>query len=168
MKSANGFILEIKMIQKMISWFKRKKEVKEELKEENNGLHKFCFGNKVVYYDDNVKKQGVAITYYPNGLIKNRVHFKDDKLNGAAEWFGINGNLERKHNYKDDKLHGEVKSYYVNGNVKMEDIYIDNEVEGVSKCYYENGDLMGESTYVKGNLKATRLYLNGKLLIERS
>jgi len=82
---------------------------------------------------------GVGYNYYPNGVVKNEIHYKAGQKNGITKWFYENGNLYRLTTYKNAKKDGVRKKYYEDGKLKSEVMFKDgNPLPGL-KEYKKDG-----------------------------
>ena len=61
---------------------------------------------------------GPAESFYENGQLLSRAHFKDGKLEGLREDFYENGQLKIRGNFKDGKEDGLGERFYENGQLE--------------------------------------------------
>ncbi|MEO9477449.1 MAG: membrane-binding protein [Cyclobacteriaceae bacterium] len=89
------------------------------------------------------RKEGLQLTYYPNGQLKFSESYSDNKLNGTVKRWGIEEGYQMlaELNYKDGKLHGVQRKWYATGELhKLMQVY--NGVEnGMQKAFRKNGAL---------------------------
>lgn len=79
------------------------------------------------------------IEYYPDGQIKARGNFKEDKKHGEFLFYYENSNLKERSVYQDDLLEGTLRLYHLNGKLREETTYSKGEPIGWSYEYRENG-----------------------------
>jgi antitoxin component YwqK of YwqJK toxin-antitoxin module len=127
-------------------------------------------------YKDNMK-QGIWISYYPNGAVKSKITFKDNRPEGYAITYFQNGNVNEEGTWSNNRWTGPYKLNYENGTTQHEFKYNDNgKRDGENKYYYPNGQLMidencadGKQTgvtteyYDDGTIKAKEVFNNGNL-----
>ena len=110
---------------------------------------------KINRVDQNNKKQGSWMVFYPKGIIKNEVTYRDDKKNGYLKEYDPDGNLLKVTKYIDDVLQDNAEElkvydirtdYYSNGNVKIVGSYYDNKPDGIRREYNKEGKI--EISYI--------------------
>lgn len=130
----------------------------------------------------NNKKEGLWISYYPNGMKKSEITYKNGRPNGPYKLYYENGVVQEEGTWGGNKNTGSFKRYYPSGKVQQEFNF--NEAgkrEGIQKYYYENGQVMIEGEwkdgkeqgeikeyYEDGSLKAIRVFEDGKFNPEKS
>jgi antitoxin component YwqK of YwqJK toxin-antitoxin module len=67
---------------------------------------------------------GVSITYYPSGRMRQTVLFRNGILHGPAQTFAEEGHLESEYSYRDGKLDGVLRSYAADGRLLAEQHYV--------------------------------------------
>jgi antitoxin component YwqK of YwqJK toxin-antitoxin module len=72
---------------------------------------------------------GVSITYYPNGRMRQTVLFRNGVLQGPAQAFAEDGHLESEYAYKDGLLDGVLRSYAADGRLLVEQKYLAGELQ---------------------------------------
>ncbi len=102
----------------------------------------------------NKKLDGLVKRYYRNGQIKEESNYVAGDLNGTFKEYYNNGRIKSEYNYKDDELNGPYKSYYLNGNIDIEGSYSKGRLDGPSKCYYYDGRPMSVATYRNAKLQS--------------
>ncbi len=113
-------------------------------------------------------KNGLSITYFPDGKIKRTVNFVNGFEDGIAREFSPDGTVitlleyrrgfivDRENINRVDKRglkQGRWKYFYDNGSVKLEGIYRDDRKNGYFKEYDEKGMLTNISKYVNDELQ---------------
>jgi len=123
--------------------------------------------NKLNYKDG--KLDGVCKYYYETGELSDKSEYKEGKRHGTRKCYHPNGNLQLEANFENDKAVGTIRDYYENGQLKGEAEYIDGKMEGVSKSYYENGALSKKENFKNGKSDGVcqGYYDNGDLFYER-
>ena len=120
---------------------------------------------------------------FKKGFYKYFSNYQDYKLTYESKKDGIwltyfyNGKLKQKENYKNGLLHNQVEIYYENGNLFLESFFDNNKRTGCWKFYYENGTVAYQGNYledkkegewlihdINGNLKIKEVFKNGKIL----
>lgn len=108
-------------------------------------------------------KQGLTITYFPDGKIKQTVNFTNGVEDGIAREFSHDGTIislieyrkgfivDRENINRVDKnglKQGRWKYFYDDGKVKLEGIYRDDKRNGYFKEYDDKGMLIDIAKYV--------------------
>ena len=150
-------------------------------------------GNKTVFYRGDKRiavwspgpgntdvKTGEKITatvrkYNRNGVIIEKVDYKNNLRNGISKIYDDRGNLKIKTTYRNDVPDGAYYSYYENGAVETYGYYRLGKKQGAFKYYYSNGFLKQYEEFDRdvrhgrfqaydknGNLKESFKYINGK------
>lgn len=99
-------------------------------------------------YDD-----GISVSYFKNGKVKQTTTYKKGKKHGKATAFYCNGTVSEILEFNNDKRTGKDIGYYKNGEIHYE-------------CNYKNGLRDGYSFYYDKNCKLIQkvLYKNGKVV----
>lgn len=93
---------------------------------------------------------GDAVTFYPNGKMAKREHFKQGLRDGfLTQWFE-NGTLAFDSRYVAGVLEGTTLSWWSNGNMRSESVYRQGKVNGTSLQWYATGELFKKMNYVDG------------------
>lgn len=93
----------------------------------------------IEYYKNN-KLHGWVETYFPDGTLTERTHYKHGVLDGEQFIYGKNGQLIQYYTYKNGKLHGLTKTYSGTGKLRSEGNYKNGMRDGEWKTY-ENDSL---------------------------
>ncbi|MBN2273197.1 MAG: hypothetical protein JXK95_02600 [Bacteroidales bacterium] len=119
--------------------------------------------SKELYVND--KKEGLSFYYYKNGLLKEKVEYKNNRRNGKATEYDMNGKIITIQQFSDGVLtdrqkinrsdkselkQGFWQEYYDNGRVKKEMYYKDDVLNGQYKEYDENGNVNLVLNYREG------------------
>ena len=110
-----------------------------------------------------------------NGCLKEKKHYKNNKLNGISEsyypilGYGSKNLFYRMENYKDDVLHGAYEVRQSNGLLWERGQFVKGKVDGISEVFHDTGELWIKNTYKKGELLfGEEYYPNGQLMFENS
>jgi len=87
--------------------------------------------------DENGKRVGKYIIYYPNNKIKEINYFDDNGNLQQSEEYYENGKIKNKYNIKTHKM----INYYDNGKIESEYYIINKKPNKQYKEYYPNGKL---------------------------
>jgi antitoxin component YwqK of YwqJK toxin-antitoxin module len=107
-------------------------------------------------------------TYYPDGVIRSAITYKDGKKNGAEHIFYRDGAIiHYSRNYVHGKLHGLQQEYDAHALLLKEESYDHGRLDGRSR-YYRNGLLLREIEYRRGMLDGTyrEFTKNGVMKVE--
>ncbi|MDD5746573.1 MAG: toxin-antitoxin system YwqK family antitoxin [Candidatus Omnitrophica bacterium] len=88
--------------------------------------------------------------YYPSGVLKTEISFKDGKIHGMLKKYYENGGLRSVVPYKQGLRHGIVQGYYESGELAVEVSYADDERQGDTVYYDKQGNILGEESW--GNM----------------
>jgi len=116
----------------------------------------------------NGSQQGVALYYYPNGVVKKKIPYTQDKIHGQVRGYDEEGKLTLMCNYLEGQKEGEA---FFNGNSEegaYEEVYRNGRLS-YGKYHDIDGKLFSEvenSTgikpiFAKGKLMRTEEYKNG-------
>jgi len=73
-------------------------------------------------------ENGPVIEFYPDGIIKSRIDFKDGKINGKAFFYTPDSKLVLEQSYSDGVLDGFSVEYDSDGNIKSRVLYSKGEL----------------------------------------
>ena len=135
------------------------------------------YRNKTYYeVNSNTPFTGVLLTYHQNGLVDERVTFKDGKRDGSREKYFMNGQLMVDSNYKNGKPDGFYESYWYDGRPWLKQNWKDGEADGIWETYnkgrlytrenYKDDELDGISerySLENGRLISRKYYKNDEL-----
>ena len=79
--------------------------------------------------------------YYRSGQLKERVNFKNGKLEGIVEFYDEDGRLKEKQSYKNGEWDGLWEHYYKNGQVSDRGYSKNGKNVGKWEHYNEDGTL---------------------------
>ena len=97
-------------------------------------------------------REGVSLSYHPNGSLAIEAPYKDGKLDGVLRAFNDNGKLRETIGYRDGLEEGFSIRYYENGKKKSRETYARGILNGVSSDWDENGKLRREVPFENGQI----------------
>lgn len=100
-------------------------------------------------YVDNLK-EGLWISYYPDGTKKSEITYKFDYPFGKVKYYYPNGNLQEEGTWLKTKWDGPYKYYYENGKLCYEWNYVKGQREGIQTYYEENGTIKHSGIWKNG------------------
>ncbi len=123
---------------------------------------------------EDLKHEGVAIWFYPNGDTMSMSEYKSGILNGIAKTYYNSNQIHGIRFYKEGKLDSTLTEYYPNGLKSGFATYKNGALHGTFTKYYRNGNIhfTGEyrngerdsvwvEYYYSGNLKSLYDYKDG-------
>ena len=112
-------------------------------------------------------REGVSLTYHPNGKLAVEAPYKNGKLNGVFRSYDEKGNLRETIGYKDGEEEGFSILYYENGKKKSSESYRRGTLNGKSEDWYENGKIRRQIPYENGQIHGVvKIYDEMGLLME--
>ena len=103
----------------------------------------------------NNQRQGEALSFYPNGTLRERSTFQLNQLEGEVLSYYEDGTLSEKTPFKANKPEGTSVRYYTNGSIESKIGYLAGQFHGIREEYNESGTLQYQGNYERG-------VLNGK------
>lgn len=97
-------------------------------------------------------REGVAVTYHPNGKVAVEATYKAGKLNGVFRSYYENGNLWQTIGYRDGIEDGFSTSYFENGKKQSRENYKNGVLDGMSEEYDERGLVRRKIPYSNGRI----------------
>lgn len=94
-------------------------------------------------------KDGVYMTYHPEGKIKTLANYVNGKLNGIYLEMSEREQVELKAHYKNDQLHGSYAKYKY-GRPTQELNYKNNELHGPFTEYNDRGKMSKKGSFKDG------------------
>ena len=84
-----------------------------------------------LYYEVNSTTPftGSSVSYYENGRLKSKRHFREGVYDGDWEWFYPNGQLSWRINFKDGEQDGLWEGFDENGNLTKTEEYKDGVLQ---------------------------------------
>ena len=98
----------------------------------------------------NGQADGSSKLYFPNGKLASEATFKNNVQVGVQKDYDENGKLVGELSFKNGKRDGVAKRYYPNGKVHIEAVYKNNLLDGPAKTYDENGKIIQQATFKNG------------------
>lgn len=114
---------------------------------------------KVNRRDKNGLRQGVWVTFWPNGKIRQDGTYRDDKKNGYFKDYAENGDLIRVTKYVEDIAQPDaaevtklqvINEYYPDGKIKTTTMYRNGVEEGVKREFRPDGTVERSVEYHAG------------------
>ncbi|MET0243627.1 MAG: energy transducer TonB [Flavitalea sp.] len=87
-------------------------------------------------------KDGLSMTYHPNGHVKDSIYFRNDNREGIAKSWYENGQLETSGAFKNDSLNGDWTYYRDNGVKSTDETYRNGKLQAMT-CYDSAGNKAG-------------------------
>jgi len=97
-------------------------------------------------------REGVALSYHPNGKLAVEAPYKNGKLDGVFRSYDENGNLHESIGYLDGEEEGYSILYYSNGKKKSRETYSRGILNGVSEEWDEKGKLRRQIPFENGQI----------------
>ena len=97
-------------------------------------------------------REGVALTYHPNGKLAVEAPYKNGKLEGVYRSYDENGRLRETVGYKDGVEEGFSILFYENGKKKSSEKYSRGTLNGLSVDWFENGNIRRQIPYEEGQI----------------
>lgn len=114
-------------------------------------------------YDENGKKTGKWREFYPNGVLKSEVQFKDGEMNGLKKEYNKKGKLVDISKMIDDSVSTNsddivlielYKEYYPSGKVRLVGGISNGLKSGIYREYSQEGELVNGYIYEKDTMIA--------------
>ncbi|MBV6484590.1 MAG: hypothetical protein KFKLKKLM_01097 [Flavobacteriales bacterium] len=147
----------------------------------------YCFSQDINKTDAKGKKQGEWVKTHPNGNIRYKGQFKDDKPYGTFNYYYENGKpsivmnydgdiartiafyeegkLKAKGNYKNQQK-DSIWNYYSLAEFKIsEELYVNGKKQGKVKNFFQDGTIAEEKEYINDveNGEWIQYYEDGKV-----
>ena len=103
----------------------------------------------------NNKKQGIEITWYNGGCVKEERYYNSGVLDGPVTFYSRNCKKESIENFKNGVKEGLEIVYHSNGRIKSEGNFKKGNLDGVYKVYGRNGEFSFESRTTTGPVDFT-------------
>ncbi|MCZ8355902.1 MAG: toxin-antitoxin system YwqK family antitoxin [Cyclobacteriaceae bacterium] len=94
-------------------------------------------------------KDGLFVSHFKNGKVKQEIPMKDGKQNGLAKEYYQHGKLAKEIEYKNGVKDGFVKQYYENGKIAFHQNYKNGKQHGKQERFKEDGNLWSVSYFVE-------------------
>lgn len=105
------------------------------------------------------KKDGIFMTYHPNGRIKTIGSYVNDQLNGVNLELSDREQVESKANYLNGVLHGPYATYKF-GRATLELTYQNGKQEGPFTEYSDRGKMSKSGSFKDGKLHGTMKFFD--------
>jgi len=105
-------------------------------------------------------REGVSLTYHPNGKLAVEAPYKNGKLEGVLRSYYENGKLLETIGYKNGIEEGYSTSYHENGKRKSREFYRQGELNGVSEEWDQKGNLRRQIPYENGQIHGVAKFFN--------
>lgn len=99
-----------------------------------------------------IVKEGVSVSYHPNGQVAVEAPYKNGKLDGVLRTYFENGKPWQTVGYLEGIEEGFSITYYENGSKKTKESYRAGILDGMVEDFYENGKLRRKLPYKKGQV----------------
>ncbi len=116
-------------------------------------------------YDEEGKKNGKWITFFPNYTVKKEENYNHGELNGITKTYNKKGGIQELENYENGKESGNkinlsisVSTEKMNGNKKREGIIFNNKKQGLFKVYDSLNQIILHEFYNDNKLIYTGMY----------
>lgn len=112
----------------------------------------FYSGNKLkseVVFKNN-RKQGLEISWYPSGCVRQELYYNNGQLDGPVTYYSRNCKKELTENFKNGVKEGLEIAYHGNGRIKSEGNFKKGNLDGVYKVYNKSGEFSFESRSTTG------------------
>lgn len=103
--------------------------------------------------------------YFPNGLLQDECHYKNEKKHGTQKSWHDNGQLEIEVNYVEGKLDGNLKMWTNEGFLFGEYSYSNDKKNGVCKEWQLDGKYI-EELWNMDQLENQKVFLDNTLIAE--
>jgi antitoxin component YwqK of YwqJK toxin-antitoxin module len=96
------------------------------------------------------KKNGIAVKYYPDGKIAEKIYYKNDVRQGECMKYYPDGTLNFKTHYANGKMNGRFEAFFENGKPEMTGQYKNDLREGEWIIYKKDGTSRFRTEYASG------------------
>lgn len=105
--------------------------------------------------DNKNRKQGVWKKKYPNGVVRYRGSFTDDKPVGAFRYYSEEGKLKSVVSHAGDGVFSSIRMYDDQGRVQAQGFYSGQKKDSLWVMYDNTGRRVAEERYQNGNPHGT-------------
>jgi len=110
-------------------------------------------------------KDGLWISFYPDGGIAHIDFFEKGKWNGPSKYYNKNGQLVSYREVLNNMFHGKSCFYLDNGVMIGSSNWANDKPDGISETYHDNGELDYSIEYKDGEYVRT-VYGNPPIIEE--
>ncbi len=103
-------------------------------------------------------REGVAITYHPNGKIAIEAPYVNGKLDGVFRSYYENGKTWQTIGYRNGVEEGYSTNYYESGRKQSREFYKDGILDGVSEEWDDRGIVRRKFPYVRGQIHGKAVF----------
>jgi antitoxin component YwqK of YwqJK toxin-antitoxin module len=96
------------------------------------------------------KRNGLSITYYPNGTIAEKLYYNNDIRNGEWVKYYPDGTLTFETTFRNGKLNGSFEAFFENGKTEFLGQYKNDLRDGVWIIYKKDGSQRFKTVYTAG------------------
>ena len=107
------------------------------------------------------RKQGEWKSFYPDGEIKSKGVYMDDKKSGAWTFFYNNGKTEQSGKYVNGLPDGPWKWYYEDGQILRDEFYRKGREDGFAYELFPTGDTLSAGEFIDGQREGLWLFQDG-------
>jgi antitoxin component YwqK of YwqJK toxin-antitoxin module len=104
-------------------------------------------------------EKNIKYGYYPNNRVKFIKRYKNDMLDGQAQWFYLDGMVETMVSFKDGKELGNAYYFYPSGTLKSFRYWRDGKMVGYLADYYDD---------TLGTIKSVLYFQDGQLTYKKN
>lgn len=101
----------------------------------------------------NAIKEGLWVTWHPNGKKAEEQTFSEGKRNGTRSLWFDNGQMNFQVRYVNNKAHGKWVGWHRNGKQAVEVEYVDGKEVGPLTAWHETGQLRHQGYYSRSGKK---------------
>ena len=113
---------------------------------------------------------GSYLEWHPNGNLKQRLYFNEDKLEGLQEAFSSSGLLITRAHFSNGIKSGPYSEWHPNGQLKVQAYFKNGNLDGDYIEWFENGIKKRQYAFINGDQAKAKLEWteSGQLLLESS
>lgn len=121
---------------------------------------------KQVPQNERGRQEGEAVSFYEDGTVQSRSHWRDGLPEGTQSDYHKTGKLREAAQYRNGaRVDGLAETFDEEGKLRTRMTYLDGKLEGEMLTYYPDGTVASRSVMNKGkfNGPSTFYYRDGKL-----
>jgi len=108
--------------------------------------------------DNEGKREGMTVFYYPDRKILSKGEYKDNKREGRWKFYGINGVLEQEGEFRNDMPNGLWTWYYPDQTIKRTEAFLNGKEDGEYMEYDNGGKIIAKGVFVEGEKEGEWFY----------
>ena len=134
-------------------------------------------GGQTYYYDNGQvekhmpqnargRQEGEALSFYEDGTLRSRSHWRDGLPEGTHSEYHRTGKLREATQYRDGlRVDGLAETFDEDGKLRTRMTYVDGQLEGELLTFYPDGAVASRSLMTKGKFNglSTYYYRDGKV-----